>query len=442
MKDHKRSWEVCSAGCSDFSLLGALILFIRANEEFMSNLLMISVLLAAVTVSQVVQAAEFEVHPSIALREEFTDNVFVTETGRVSDYITRALPGIVLSYRAPALTGDLNYLFDYRYYARNTHGEEIVHALGAKAKLTAVKNFLFVEVSDVYQRVSLDVTRDVAKESLFVAQGDRNVATVSPFIEFYPTERIMARTGYKFIDTRYFSSAGVDKYDHIAFLNLTYELSNRWSLTADYAFTSETADTDNFDQHHTLGGFRYEYADKSFLFAQAGYCWIRYDSGQSLNNIIWNVGATHVFDTVTGTVTTGVKYNEDPRRNIMQESYVNGILEKRFKRGTLSFSPMYSEYVIPTTDTLLTKKYGAAAHGQYLLTADLNGKLGISAEKYEQRQYNSYTRRFQVESSLSYLLAEQLTMHLSYVYTDYSSPGIPTDNKYINRAMIEIKKIF
>ena len=167
----------------------------------MSNVLRAAVYFSILSVTTVAQGAEFEVHPSLAVSEEFTDNVFETPTNRISDYITRVLPGIALSYRAPALTGDLNYVFDYRHYARNTRGDETTHELSAKGHLTAVENFMFLDVSDEYQRVSLDVTRDVTKESLFLNQSDRNVATVSPYLTFNPTERILVKTGYRFIDT-------------------------------------------------------------------------------------------------------------------------------------------------------------------------------------------------------------------------------------------------
>lgn len=407
----------------------------------MSNILKTSILLAVTSVAHVAQGGEFQVQPSIAVSEEFTDNVYETKTGRTSDFISRAVPGFVLGYKAPTLSGDLSYLFDYRYYARNSHEVEIAHTLSATAKLTAVKNLLFLDVSDQYQRVSLDVTRDATKDSLFVDQSDQNVATISPYLELHPMERVMVKTGYKYVDTRYFSSAAVDKYSHIAFLNITYELSNRWSLTADYTFTREIADVDNYDQHQTLGGFRYEYADKSFLFAQAGYNSTIYDSGQSLYSIIWNAGFFHSFDTVTCTLNTGVKYDEDPQSNIMQESFVNGTIDKHINRGTLSFSAMYSEYVMPSTDTLQTRKYGATVRGQYEFVTDLNGSLGLTAEKYEQPGVGNYTR-VQVESSLSYLLAKQLTVKASYVYTDYSSSDIANYGWYGNRAMIELKKIF
>ncbi len=404
--------------------------------------LLITLFIAILSFADVSSGAEFEAHPSLAVNEEYTDNVYETKAGRTSDFITRILPGIALSYKAPALTGELSYVFDYRYYARNSRNDESTHTLNAKGNLIAVKNLLFLDVSDEYQRVSLDVTRDASKESLFVNQSDRNVATVSPYLVLYPTERLMLKPGYKYVDTRYIDSTGVDKYDHIAFLNMSYELTKRWSLTTDYTFTREIADIDNYDLHQILGGFRYEYADKSFIFGQVGYSWLIYDSGQNLNSIVWNAGLSHQFDTVTATINTGVKYDEDPERNITKESFVNSVLEKRLKRGTLSISPMYSEFVQTETDSVQTRKYGATVRGQFELVTDLSGSLSFTVEKYEQPLIDSYTRRFQFDSVLSYLLAKQLSLSLSYFHTNYNSPNIETDNYFVNRVSLELKKTF
>lgn len=408
----------------------------------MLNMVMTVVVLIMLSSVPSVPAAEFEVHPSLAVSGEFTDNVFETRTNRTSDYITRALPGVIMSYEAPSLTGNLNYLFDYRDYARNSHKDEVAHALSAKGHVTAVQSLLFLDVSEEYQRVSLDVTRDVTRESLFVNQSDRNVVSASPYVTLQPTARVAVKSGYRFIDTIYSGSLGVDKTDHIAFLDMTYELMKRWSLTADYTFTRELADSDDFDRHQILGGFRYEYADKSFVFAQAGNAGIKFDSGRSFNNNIWNAGFTHQFETVTTTIMTGVKYNEDPLRNIIQESFVSGTLEKRFRRGTLNLSPYYSEYVLTETDSLQTKKYGAVAQGHYEMLPDLNGRLAVTSERYEQWPLGNSTTRFQIDSGLSYLIARQLTALLSYVYVDYHSPDIVEDNRYVNRVMLELKKTF
>jgi hypothetical protein len=408
----------------------------------MSNVLRMSIAFSILSAALSAHGAEFEAHPALAVSEEFTDNVFETTSNRTSDYITRALPEIAMSYRAPALTGDFRYLFDYRHYAKNNHKDEITYSLSTKGLITAVENFVYLDVSDEYQRVSLDVTRDVTKESLFINQADRNVATISPYLKFRPIERILVKPGYRFIDTRYFSSSGIDKNNNMAYVDVAYEWTKRFNLTAAYTFNRETSSVGNYDQHQTLEGFRYEYADKSFVFAQVGFNWIEYDRGPKLKSIAWNAGITHVFDTVTGTVTTGVRYNEDPLSNAVQESFVGAYLEKRFNRGLCSLSSQYSEFLLTSTDTLQTRKYGATVRGQYEFTKQLNGTFGFNAERYEQPLAGSYTRRLQVDSGLSYLLAQQLIASLSYVYTGYYSPGIAGDNKDVNRAIIEVKKIF
>lgn len=408
----------------------------------MSHVVMACVVLILLSVVPVVQGAEFEVHPSMAVSEEYTDNFFETSTNRISEYITRVQPGLAARYKAPALDGELAYVFDYRYYARKKREDEITHILTAKGHLTAVENFMYLDVSDEYQRVSLDVTRDVTRESLFFNQSDQNVAAVSPYVTFHPIERLAVKSGYRFIDTRYFSSSAIDKIDHIAFLDMAFEITKHWSLTADYTFTRELAVIDNFKRHQALGGLRYEYGDKSFVFAQAGKSWITYDSGPSLNSFLWNAGIAHVFDTVTATIATGVRYVEDPLSNVVKESFVSCALEKRFQRGNVSLSPQYSEYVLANSGTLQTKKYSVTARGQYELTSNVKSTLSFTAEKYEQPFLGSYTRHFQVDSGLSYPLAEQMTASLTYIYADYYSPGIAVDNRHVNRGIIEIKKIF
>lgn len=408
----------------------------------MSKALWGALFFAVVSSAAVVQGAEFELHPSLAVSEEFTDNVFETNANRASDFITRTLPGVAMSYKAPVVTWNIDYVFDYRFYARKNRDDEVAHSLNAKGHLTAVENLLFLDISDEFKRVSLDATMDVTKESLFVNQADRNVATASPYFTLHPTARIAVKPGYRFIDTRYFSSLGIDKIDHIAFLEIRYELMKRWSLTADYNFTREFADIGNFSQHHALGGFRCEYSEKSFIFAQAGNSWTHFDNDRRIDSVVWNAGISHVFDTAIATVATGVRYNEDPLRNTVKESFVGGTIEKQLNRGSFSFSPQYSEYVATRTDTLQTKKYGATVRAKYDLYTDLNGNLGFTAEKYEQPFLGSYTRRLQFDFGLSLFLGKQLTASLFYLYADYFSPKIAADNRYVNRAVIELKKTF
>jgi hypothetical protein len=387
-------------------------------------------------------AGDFEIHPSIAVSEEYTDNVFLESDHRVSDFITRALPGIALVYKAPALEADVSYRYDYRYYAKNSRSTDQTHDIAATGKLTAVENLLFLEVSDHYQRVSLDVSKDVTHESLFVDQTDQNVASVSPYITLQPGQRTKIKTGYRFLDYRYFDPNGVDKTNHIGFLDVAYEFSPRWFATCGYTYTREDASITDYDQHQPHAGFRYEYASKSFLFGEAGYTWTHYNDGHNLNHVYWNAGFSHEFDTFVTTINTGVRYDEDPLQNVTQETFVNGSLEKRLLRGDIILSLYYSEFDEPETNNLQTKKYGGTVLGHYEFSSRLRGSLGFTGEKYDKQFFDSYTRRFVVEPGLSYHLAEKLTLSLNYVFVDSYSPVITSDDYQVNRVIVEIKKVF
>ncbi|BCS54983.1 TIGR03016 family PEP-CTERM system-associated outer membrane protein [Geobacter sp. SVR] len=406
----------------------------------MSSVSRISAILCALALAGAARAEDLTVHPSIAVGEEYTDNVFETRDNKIGDYITRIMPGLAIGAKGPVFSGDLNYQFDYHYYARNSRTNDYTHLLQAVGHLTAIDNFLFVDATSDYQRVPLDVTKDVRQESLFFDQTDRNVVTVSPFAVFHPTPRTTLKSGYSYINTHYFSSDGISKNDHSGFLSATYELTPKLSLTGDYIFIRELADVDNFNQHQVLGGFRYEYADKSFLFAQVGYSWIGYDSGQTFDNVNWKAGAIHVFDILTVEAATGVKYDEDPLRNITEETYVSGSVEKRFDRGALKLTLSFSKYVDVVTDTLDTRKYGLLIKGSRDLTSSLSATLAFTGERFEESAGN--TRRLILETGLGYKLADELTATLTYIYVDYYSPNPDLDNKQINRVSLMLRKVF
>lgn len=398
--------------------------------------------LVVLTLSGVAHAGEFEIHPAITVGEEYTDNVFLTKDNRTGDFITRAMPGVALAYKAPALTADLSYQFDYRYYAKRSRSTDQTNDASASGKLTVVEDLLFLEASDRYQRVSTDVSKDVTHESLFVNQTDQNAATVSPYVTLRPMQQMKIKAGYRFLDYRYFDPVGVDKVNHIGFLEGSYELTSKWSATFGYTYTREQSDINDFDQHQPYAGFRYEYSDKSFLFGNGGYTWTKYSDGHRLNNVYWNVGFSHAFDTLTATFNTGVRYDEDPLQNVRQETFVTGGLEKRLQRGSLGISAYYSEFAEAETNTLDTRKYGGTAKGSYEFTSRLSGSLAFTGEKYDQKLYNSYTRRLVIESGLSYLLAEKLTVSLHHIFVDSYSPVIATDYYQVNRAILEVRKEF
>lgn len=390
-----------------------------------------------------VQAADFSIKPSLAISEEYTDNVFENNLNKRSDFITRAQPGVSLNYNAPLWDWDLDYSYDYRYYAKGSRKDDTTHNVNGKGLVKIVDEVLFLELSDVYKRVSLDVTRDTTNETLYANQSDQNVGTVSPYLVLHPTARLTLKTGYRYINTWYKDPLAVSKQDHLGFINSSYELSPKFFLTVDYTFTREIpVRNSSFYRHEAYIGPRYEYAEKSFIYAQGGFIASDYDNGTHYFTPTWNAGLTHAFDTVTANVSTGRKYSDDPLGASTLETFYNASLTKSLQRGNLTLQGSYTEFSDAKADTLKIKRYSGGFTGAFELMQDLRGTLGFIYENYQDLLLNGTTDKYFMDCGLNYSFGKELTAGLSYKYIDYSSAKIAADNKQINRVILDVKKVF
>jgi hypothetical protein len=390
-----------------------------------------------------VLGADFSIRPSLAISEEYTDNVFEDNLGKRSDYITRLLPGVAMKYTAPLWDWDLGYAFDYRYYAKGSRKDDTTHAINAKGMVKLIDEKLFLDLSDTYKRVSLDVTRDTTSESLYQNQSDQNVGIVSPYLVLHPTPRLTLKSGYRYINTWYKDAQAVSRQDHVGFINNSYELSSTFFLTGDYTFTREIpVGISSFYRHEVSVGPRYEYAEKSFIYAQAGFIATDYDNDTHLLNPSWSAGLTHTFDTVTANVSTGTRYSDDPLGVSTLETFYSASLTKALQRGSLALQGSYTEFSDAVADKLKTKRYSGGFTGAFELTQELRGSLGLTYENYRELLLGGITDRYFVDCGLSYAFGKELTAGVSYKYIEYSSATIAVDNKQVNRVLLEVKKVF
>lgn len=388
-------------------------------------------------------AADASIKPSLAVSEEYTDNVFESQSNKRADYITRVLPGLAMTYKAPFWDWNLDYNFDYRYYAKGSRKDDNTHEINAKGLLKIVDDRLFLEVSDVYRRVSLDVTRDTTSESLFVNQTDQNTGIVSPYLVLHPGSRMTVKTGYRYVNTWYNDPRATSKQDHVAFINNSYEFSPKFFLTADYSFSREDASQYGLDRHQPSIGPRYEYADKSFIFAQGGVIITHYDSRHSENvSPAWSAGITHTFDTMTANLATTVQYSDDPLGLSTLETDYTASFVKTLNRGRVTVRGSYSEFKDTTADVLRNKRYSGGFASQYDLLQNLQGTLGLTYEYYTDERLAAFTRKYFVDSGLTYTAGHEISVGLTYRYIDYSSPKIVSDNYRVNRIILEVRKTF
>jgi hypothetical protein len=386
-----------------------------------------------------VWAVEFSFHPSLAVSEEFNDNVYESRDNRKSDFITRLMPGLAMKYNAPLWDWDLAYNFDYRYYARNSHGDESTHNLAAKGHIKIIDELFFLDLSDTFKRVSLDVSRDYTQESLFENQTDSNTFTASPYFVFHPGARTTIKTGYRYTNTWYRDPAAIDKRKHSGFLSVGYEYSPKLTFTADYIYVRQNS-ADPYNRHSPAAGARYEYADKCFVFGQGGYTWVDYRDTPDFNKPYWTAGITHAFDTFTLSATAGVQYPEDPQSGFTRETNYTLTLSRPLERGNIGFSVYYSDYDGDAVDR--TKKYGVGFTGKYDLTEKLAASLAANVERYDYRDPSGHTRRIFITPGLSYSLPWETSFSLFYSFIDYHSAALYADNYEVNRVVLEVRKEF
>jgi opacity protein-like surface antigen len=390
------------------------------------------------------QAAESSFKPSISVSEEATDNIFERADSKRSEFTTRVRPGAVFTYTSPLWSWDTAYTFEYRNYARNSKGNEYNHDAALKGTVTAVENLLFLDVSDTYKRVSLDVSRNAATESsLFLNQSDQNIASVSPYLRWRLRGDNTLKAGYRFVDTRYWNPTGIDKREHHGFADLSHEFTSRFSISTGYEFTRLESLPSSFNKHDVNAGFKYEYADKSFLYGLIGNSWQRFDNGIDVSYLFWNAGITHDFHVVVATLETKVASAEDPLAVSTRETSYSGKLERTFERGLLGGGVSYSEFANTATDVTERRKFSINANGRYEILQDLTASVVATGERFSKKTDTDYPYRLTGTAGLSYAFKNELSLALSYTYvTNRHDLNSTAGANEINKAIIEIKKVF
>jgi len=380
---------------------------------------------------------------SLAVSEEVTDNVFETTNNKRTEFTTRLQPGFTSRYEAPFWNWNLGYNFDFRNYARSSRGNEYTHNGVLKGNLTLLDNFLFLDLNDTYQRVTLDVSRNAATESsLFLNQTDQNTANISPYVLWRLGEKGSLKTGYRYTDIRYWGD-GIERREHAGIVSLTREVSSKFSLSAGYDFTHLESQPARYNKHDLSGGFRYEFAEKSFFYGQVGNSWQQFNNGGNASYLFWNAGVTHDLGFAVATLETRVQTAADPLAVSTRETIYDGKLEKTLQRGMIGISTSYSEFVNTQTDSRNQRKLAVSGTGRYEVLQSLTISLSATAERYSVHTGSEFPYHLNATSGLSYSFNHNLALSLNYMYdTKRNDLDDATGAIETNKVGIEVKMLY
>lgn len=386
-------------------------------------------------------AAEYRVVPSLTLGEEYNDNLFESARTKKTDFVTRVQPNLALSAKGAGFSTDLSYGIDYRYFAKGSRGDQLDHRAAMVGSLSLLEDFIHLDLSDTYSRVSTNVARDVVNESLVVNQTLQNNALVSPYLTWHLPGNSTLKTGYRYRDTRYWSGEGIDKREHDGYAEWSKELSEGLVLSAAYSFAHVISASDALDRQEVYAGLRYDYGTGNFLYGKFGYDWQSFDSGLDTSDPFWDVGLGRDFGILTAAVGTKVQYTEDPQTLSTRNVNHYATLSRNFARGMASFTASYSKYdreqQVPRN---IDRKVLLGAMGRYELLPALTATLNLSGDRLDSSRDTQLPYHLYGGLGLDYALSSHLVLGSNYSHISYRNHlDSAAGSVEVNRVIVEMR---
>lgn len=392
-------------------------------------------------------------HPYISVQEEYSDNINLTSTDKVDDYITTINPG--LRYTAmDATVGGV--IFDYNlglvFYGRNTDLNYISHNGSLDAKYLTREHFnfylrdSFVRSEDNREMEYFSTTQE--NKYVLSTQTSRDVYwrnVVEPKIEYqfgredrigliyrnniFRTEAPDGENSQEnyinpFIDYWFDQNNGLhleygydignfekepDLTGHMANIRYTYRFTKQFSIFGDYTFQrierdQESSTYTNYDVHNPSVGITYAFDPTFIVAAEIGYFWYKPNFGSELEGMSYKASVM----------------NRDVRTTYIV-SLQGGYTQDYFTSENLGFEKYH-------------RLTGSVTH---FLEKRLSVALAGSIERVEYTGEDRNDWIWGVKGTLSYMPLKWLTLALEISHTEDNSNTDIYDYTE-NRGMIRI----
>lgn len=388
-----------------------------------------------------VQGAEVTVQPAITVSEEYNDNLFLTTTDKRTDYITRIVSAITVTYKTPIWDWDVAYAYDYRYYA-NYKVDENLYTLNLNNHTRMLNDALLFDIQDVHTRTPLSVVRDWTQESLFLNQTDTNTLIATPYTKLRLAPNATLTTGYQYRNIWYQNPEAIDKADHGLFATFDHEVTSRLTMSADIRYTGTTAETDHLRRTDLLVSVVYAHAANSLSWYAIGNSWLDIDTEGESTQVVWNAGFLHTAGKYSYTINSKMTYMEDPLSILRREDQYVAAITRQTERTTLGLSAGWYEYRnaiskhLEDTRHLVTGTISQATSQTTKIIYD------ASVGRVEDNVQDQYTEVYLGGIRYEFMPSASLTIAMQYRYANAYSPDDYAANHHNNRVMVEIKKIF
>ncbi|MBI5408110.1 MAG: TIGR03016 family PEP-CTERM system-associated outer membrane protein [Nitrospirae bacterium] len=384
--------------------------------------------LAAVLLStQTSSFARLEITPSVSLREEYNDNIFLSRNEKDDDYITTITPAVSFQYAPNKLLDlDLDYKLNFRFYGDHNEFNDTSLRDSQNASFQAKSqplNYLYLDVTDTYQRVPIDVRKPSAEGNEIINVTESNMAFVSPYIKYPLTPSFLSTIGYEY-NNKWYRTELRDSVSHAAFLTLGKTFSSKLNMDLKYRYYKFFTDTlegsdviRDYDSHRGSLMLTYQASQYFKVDGEVGESKFDYSSGNDSKGTFWNVSSDYDFRNANVT-SLGLSYGTS-----FKDSPLSGVFRSReadlsFKTGrvlVLEINPYYSKDTFlrtDRTDWTTGVKIDLARPLTETLALSLNGKW----EKHKFLPEDERVRKYGAGGELNYKVSKSITAGIGYKY--------------------------
>lgn len=253
---------------------------------------------------------------ALSLREDYNDNIYLTDTNEEDDYITKVSPSISLDFLSGRHHASLEYTYEWQDYADNSRADEGTHQGSATINSVIIQRLLTFNLSDVYEKIATDVRRSTNQNEVLMNTVEKNTFTFNPVIHRNLSQVMTLRAGYEFIDTDYNNDTSEDVQYNNVYAELERRFSKRLEATLKYSHDKkDTLDdmTEDFTTESTSLSASLQLTPSTSFDATFGRSWYDYDIRTDSEENFWQlVAKSKVMSTGDVTLSYRRESNDSP----------------------------------------------------------------------------------------------------------------------------------
>ena len=355
------------------------------------------ILLFLVTPFGAAFAADVTLTPSLSLRGEYNDNIDFSRTNKQDDYIGTVSPGLIFGYATDRL------------------------GIGARAVVDVVRYMDQTNHDHERQNYGLDASYRIFERLSIRANGS--------YVKDTTLDTLLQETGLveRRSDRERYGGGG----------GLSFQISEVTDIGIDYSYTRtdyDLIDYTDYKSHSVSLPFNYSFNNRLDTFTIRPYYRNLEDSDEiKIDDHGLSLGLAHTFtETFTGSATVGVRYTErEEQPSGRYDDDWGGIADVSLDKSwqTASASLGYSLDLDYTAEGELVNVNRFSLSGSKMLTSRfsvlLSGSLYFTKSIGTPR--NTDRRYYEVTPSLNYMITENHSLALAYIYSNEHDKMLTND---------------